>query len=611
MTLGSQESLQDETPDTENLIIHEENTGNTTNQKKKSKWNRLKGIRVIIVSCIVFAIAVTVALIVDIYIGDHHTGHAAIATDVQKCSDIGLELMKKGGSAVDAAVGALICVGVMNPESSGLGGGGFMLIAAPHHSGEVIDFREVAPQSATVDMFNKSANMAQQGGLSVAVPGELRGMELAHKKYGKLKWSELIEPSIKLARDGYTLSNHTAKVLGIPHVQRKIKKSKQMMDMLMPNGEYLKEGDIIRNPKLADTLAIIAKEGAKALYEGKIAESIVKAVKERNGILSLADLKKYTAILKPGLNSTYQGYQILTVPLPASGPVLISALNILERFNLTKKDQGKNTTYQYLIEAFKFAYAQRTHLGDPSDPHNADVLKFVDKMTSKKNAETIYRKIFANKTFPPSYYSPASDEVKDNGTVHVSVVGPDGEIVSVTSSVNGYFGSYVMTDTGIILNNDMDDFSSPGIDNQFGIPPSKANFIRPGKRPQSSTVPVIVRHKQDPCAFRLAVGGSGGSHIPSAVIQTLINILSFDDTLKDAVERPRVHHQLIPNEVEAEGDKFKSWNQEGVLEYLKQVGHVVNTLDKSRSDVNVAQNYHNILRAHSDSRRGGSGSAMY
>ncbi|KAK3753988.1 hypothetical protein QZH41_009263, partial [Actinostola sp. cb2023] len=609
------------------------NVPNMTHTPKSKDWSRQKGIRVITVSCLVFAIAITVALIVDVYVGDHHTGHAAIATDVQECSDIGLKLMKKGGSAVDAAVGALFCVGVMNPESSGIGGGGFMVVSTHKHGDKVIDFREVAPQAATSDMFNKSALLAKEGGLAIAVPGELKGLEFAHKKYGKLKWSEIIEPSIKLARDGFTISDHTAKVLSWKDVQDSLKNSKnskQLMEMLAPKGIFLKAGDKIKNPRLAETLTKIAHHGSKALYEGPIAQSIVDAVRKGNGNISLSDLKNYRVEVKDCLYSEYQvfygtgipclmvvakyihfsyfiGYQILTAPLPASGPDVISALNILERFNFTKTDQAKNVTYQYLIEAFKFAFAQRTHLGDPSDPANSGIANFTKKIMSKELAAEIQHKIFSNKTFPPSYYSPASEVIPNHGTSHVSVLSPDGEMVSVTSTINEYFGSYVMTDTGIILNNEMKDFS---VEPPYYKVTTTANSVQPGKRPLSSCSPLIIRHKQDACRY-MAIGASGGTHIPTAVIQTLINILSFGDTLQDAVERPRVHHQLIPNVAEAEGDIFKKWKQSSVIDFLRHVGHVVKTTGIGYADVNVAQNYRSNLRAHSDSRRGGSGSGTY
>ncbi|EDO48355.1 predicted protein, partial [Nematostella vectensis] len=494
--------------------------------QKPTKCNRKKGVRVIVVSCLVFAVAVTIALIIDIYVGDHHTGHAAVSSDVKECSDIGLDLMKRGGSAVDASIGALLCVGLMNPESCGIGGGGFMLIVPPRKKGEVIDFRETAPGKASEGMHKGNEELAATGGLAVAVPGELRGYEIAHKKYGKLKWAELFAPTIKLARDGFQVSAHT--------------------------GMYLQVGDMIRNKELADTLEIIAREGPDAFYTGDIAQSIVKTVRSNDGVITLDDLKNYKALEKDGLNSTYEGYQITTIPLPGSGPVLFSALNILEQFQFSKVDKGKNETYQYIVEALKFAYAQRTHLGDPADPANAHMQNVTNAMLSKKLAAKLRKKIFANQTFPPSYYGPFFDAAESHGTAHLSVVGPDGELVSVTSTINGYFGSYLMTDTGIILNNEMDDFSSPGITNQFGIKPAKANYIRPGKRPLSSMVPVVVRHKQDPCTYRLALGGSGGTRITTAVLQTLINILSFGNSLSEAVERPRVHHQFSPDVVEAE-----------------------------------------------------------
>ncbi|XP_032221522.2 glutathione hydrolase 1 proenzyme [Nematostella vectensis] len=611
---GGQEPQQEELADTESLLQHSEDQLDIIEMDQKpTKCNRKKGVRVIVVSCLVFAVAVTIALIIDIYVGDHHTGHAAVSSDVKECSDIGLDLMKRGGSAVDAAIGALLCVGLMNPESCGIGGGGFMLIVPPRKKGEVIDFRETAPGKASEGMHKGNEELAATGGLAVAVPGELRGYEIAHKKYGKLKWAELFAPTIKLARDGFQVSAHTVKVLKNPKVEMRLKNgSPRLFKMLTPNGTLPKVGDMIRNKELADTLEIIAREGPDAFYTGDIAQSIVKTVQGSNdGVITLDDLKNYKALEKDGLNSTYEGYQITTIPLPGSGPVLFSALNILEQFQFSKADKGKNETYQYIVEALKFAYAQRTHLGDPADPANAHMQNVTNAMLSKKLAAKLRKKIFANQTFPPSYYGPFFDAAESHGTAHLSVVGPDGELVSVTSTINGYFGSYLMTDTGIILNNEMDDFSSPGITNQFGIKPAKANYIRPGKRPLSSMVPVVVRHKQDPCTYRLALGGSGGTRITTAVLQTLINILSFGNSLSEAVERPRVHHQFSPDVVEAEGERFAKYDDTHVISYLRQIGHKVNTTGFPVADVNVAENYHGTMRSHSDSRRDGSGSSQY
>lgn len=603
------EEMNNLAEDTVSLIRHdgEQSEPISSDYNLHRKRNRGKEIRMIIVTCLVFGIAVTTALIVDIYTGDHHTGHAAVVSDVKECADVGLDLIKKGGSAVDAAIGTMLCVGVMNPESSGLGGGGFMLIVDSRKGeevAEVIDFREVAPQKATKNMFKGNISLSRWGGLSVAVPGEIKGFEMAHNRSGKLKWSEVFEPAIKLAKEGFKVTPHTGRVLkNLPkeHI------SPRLRQMIFDDkqGRFLKEGDIMKNPGLAETLQMIADNGANVLYSGPIANETVAEVTSANGILTHEDLANYKPHSRAAITSTYQGYQVITTPLPSGGPVLVSLLNILEGFNFTNKDLGKSQSYHYIIEAIKFAFAQRSLLED------GNLTKIVNQMLSKDHAKFLREKISPDKTFNASYYGPIFGQAEPHGTAHVSVIGPDGELVSVTSTINEYFGSGIMTKHGIILNNEMADFSIPEVTKVGWDGPPKANFIAPGRRPLSSCVPTVVLHKEKRCWFRMSLGASGGMYITPAVAEVLINYLAFNDSLEDSIERPRVFFNINTGKPEIEAEKFKDKGAASRLQKdLRKMGHDISS-KPALTDVNGLSYFKEKITAHADSRRGGEGSAQF
>ncbi|KAK9717980.1 hypothetical protein K7432_005839 [Basidiobolus ranarum] len=404
---------------------------------------------------------------------------------------------------------------------------------------EVIDFREEAPGRAHKDMFENDPLLAQVGGLAVGVPGELRGFELAHRKYGRLPWKKLFEPSIKLSREGFRVTSELAKRIEI--MKPYISKSESFKAVFAPNGEFVKEGDFMKRETFADTLEIVANEGADAFYEGPIAQSLVKEIQRTGGIVELEDFKSYRALIRPPLVGNYRGHKIFTAPPPASGAVLLSVLNILEGYPI---DQDGLTPLHahHIVEAFKFGYAQRTELGDPTF---VDIRARVAELISKDHAASIRHHISDSQTFPISYYKPKFDVEESPGTTHLSVVDEENQSVALTSTVNLYFGSQVLDlNTGVILNNEMDDFSIPGVSNAFDLPPSPNNFIQPKKRPLSSSVPTITEYNGK---LELAVGASGGSRITTAVLQILMNAIDFQMNLADAVEYPRLHHQLYPN----------------------------------------------------------------
>ncbi|KAF9375106.1 hypothetical protein CPC16_000900 [Podila verticillata] len=451
--------------------------------------------------------------------------HGAVAAEEIHCSEIGVQVLVDGGNAVDAAIASCLCIGTVNSFSAGIGGGGFMAIRLPNATVEIIDFRETAPAGSSEDMFKKDPILAQTGGLSVAVPGEIRGLELAHKRHGKLPWERLFAPAIKMAREGWAVG---------PELARRLQIAKQLVEtqpdwshVFAPEGEALREGQWIKREALADTLESIAKNGAKAFYEGPIAQSMVDHVQTHGGILTMEDMKNYKALIKEPSVGFYQGRKVYTSPAPTSGPTLISILNILERYNLGKFAQDANLDTHRLVEAMKFGFAQRTELGDPDF---TDLDAKIHNMMSKDTAAAIRANISDEKTFP--------------------LLDPK---------------------TGVILNDEMDDFSIPGRANAFGLQPSPYNYPEPGKRPLSSCVPTIVEKDGK---FEMSLGGSGGSRILTAVLLTMLRVYNYDLNIMEAIENPRVHHQLMPNVADVETGYSAS-----EMEFLTSRGHNVTMFD--------------------------------
>uniref|UniRef100_UPI00358ECECC glutathione hydrolase 1 proenzyme isoform X1 n=1 Tax=Myxine glutinosa TaxID=7769 RepID=UPI00358ECECC len=482
----------------------------------------------------------------------------------------------------------------------GIGGGIFLVIHnASTGKTEVIDAREVAPLSASKDMFKNNSQLANQGGLAIAVPGEIRGYALAHKRHGQLPWSRLFQEAIELAETGVKVGRALAGAL----IEKEtiIESTPSFCEVFCnKNGKILKENDIVKYPKLANTFRIIS-EDPDAFYTGTLASDIVDDISKAGGIITLKDLKNYETVLVENPDEITLGdYKIISPPAPGSGAVLALILNILKGYNITRKDfdnnERKALTYYRIVEAFKFAFAKRTELGDPKF---LNITELVKNMTSPDFAEHLRRKINDSSTQPLEYYEPSFVPMNDAGTSHMAVLTKDGSAVSATSTINSYFGAKVRSSSlGIIYNDEMDDFSSPYIINSYDVYPSSANFIKPGKRPLSSMVPTIIVDKRTD-RVKMVVGASGGTKITTATALVIIHALWFKHDVGISVEQARLHNQLMPNATKVEPGMDKV-----VIDGLLQRGGQVSQVD-ALATVQAIVCDGDWIHAASDSRKGG------
>ncbi len=494
--------------------------------------------------------------------------NGAVVSAHPLASKTGVEILKLGGNAVDAAIATQLALAVVYPNAGNLGGGGFMVARLNDGKEISIDYREMAPGKAHRDMYIDSTGEArtdksQDGHLASGVPGTVAGL-FASAKYAKLSFDKLIQPAIELAEKGFVIGKREANSLN--RLQDELKKYNTVMPVFVKTVPW-KEGDTLIQTDLANTLKRIKDKGAAGFYEGETAKLIVEEMKRGNGIISYDDLKNYTAKSREPHAFDYKGYKIIGMPMPSSGGLLVhQMMKMIENKNIGSMGFLSPQAVQLMIEVERRAYADRAeYMGD------ADFYKVpVNMLTNDEHLQERMKNYDPLKATPSSVIKPGSLQTAESEeTTHLSVIDKDGNAVAVTTTLNGSYGSRtVIGGAGFFINNEMDDFSiKPGVPNMYGAVGGEANAIKPGKRMLSSMTPTIVLKDNKPF---LVVGTPGGTTIPTSVFQTLVNIIEFNMSTEDAVYKPKFHHQWLPDQVDAEKNFPKS-----TLDILQKMGYTI------------------------------------
>ena len=471
----------------------------------------------------------------------------AVVSARKDASDIGVEIMKNGGNAFDAMVAVHLALAVTYPIAGNIGGGGFVVYHTSEGESGSLDFREKAPGKAFKDMYlDKNGdiieNMSTLGGAAVGVPGSISGIFEIHSKFGSLPIEDLFQPSIELAKNGFIVTKKQEEAL-----------KDKLQDFINVNGseslfsQNYKQGDTLKNINLSITLDKISKNGPKAFYEGEIAEMIIEEIEESGGIMTVEDLKNYNSVWRDPIKFKYKGLDIISMPLPSSGGILLGQLlKAIEGYDIGQFGHNSVESIQLMVEAERRAYADRSfYMGDP-DFNKLPVYELMDdEYVNSRMASFSWDK--ATLSSEVSHGEVKTIEESDQ-TTHYSIIDADGNSVSVTTTLNTNYGSKVFVEEGgFFLNNEMDDFSSkPGYPNSFGLIGSKANSIEANKRMLSSMTPTIVLKNKKPS---LIVGTPGGSTIITSVFQTILNVYEYGMSMQEAVNAPRVHHQWVPDVV--------------------------------------------------------------
>ncbi|KAF8423563.1 gamma-glutamyltranspeptidase [Tirmania nivea] len=507
--------------------------------------------------------------------------NGAVSSDVEICSNIGVGLMKKGGNAVDAIIGTAACIGTVNMFASGIGGGGFAVVRLAGGESKSFNFREMAPKAAHRDMYNDNPSLAQRGGLAFAIPGEINGFWRLHQKYGSLPWKELWKPAIKLNKNGFRVTETLATRIAAEKAYFEEHRDEWEFLFSKKSGSLLVEGEVMKRPALAKTLkAIAGKGGLETFYKGWIAESLVRAAREVGGVVTKEDFGEFFTVVEEAVGVRAFGREFVTCGTPCSGPVLIEALNIAEGLNVT--DPSDPVTIHRMIETMKWISAGRTELGDPTDTEVFNAPRVCQLMTHDF-AESVRQNISDSTTYPWQHYNPSYEPTEPKGTSHINVLDQFGNAVSLTTTVNLYWGALVHdTNTGIVLNSEMDDFSIPGRSNWYNLAPSIYNYIKSYKRPLSSSAPTIAAESDGKPG--LIIGASGGSRIVTSVFECIVKNYLWGYDLLDVVKSPRIHHQLLP-----EVAKVERGLSEKVIEGLRQRGHTVEVVERIGSVVGTVR----------------------
>jgi gamma-glutamyltranspeptidase/glutathione hydrolase len=513
---------------------------------------------------------------------------AMIASASELASQAGLAILRKGGNAVDAAVAVAFALAVVHPEAGNLGGGGYMTVRMANGAVRAIDYKETAPAAAHPGMF-QSRLESTVGYKASAVPGTVAGMALAHSRFGKLPWKTILEPARRLAKDGFPASQRMELILALQTpVMKQFPDTAKVL--LHGSDRPLKQGELVKQPELAATIGRLQKHGWREFYAGETARLIDRDMAAHDGTIRYDDLRAYKAIEREPVQGTFRGNQILSMPPSSSGgATLIEMLNIFETFPAQLGREGSVEQRHHMIEAMRRAYRDRAqYAGDPgffTIP--------IDILTSKARAQELARTIAPDRATPSGAAVADVSGTEADDTTHFSIIDKAGNIVSNTYTLNGFYGSQVMPHgTGVLFNDIMSGFS-----NQAG----GRNEIQPGKRPISSMTPTIVLHADGSPWF--ALGSPGSATIPNTVFQVIVNIVDSKMSLRDAVEFPRIHHQNLPDRVDAEP---------GALIYdiaarLGSFGHNVNPRLRSQGDVHavMVEEGSGWRLGWSDGRRGG------
>ncbi|CEF62587.1 Gamma-glutamyltranspeptidase family-containing protein [Strongyloides ratti] len=540
---------------------------------------------------------------------------AAVAADNEICSGIGRDILLKGGNAVDSAIAALFCIGIMDTHSAGIGGGHFFTIYnAKEKKCHVIDSRETAPLTANETMYDNRWDQSKNGWLAVAVPGEIHGMYTAYKNFGsgKILWKNLVDPTIELLKDGFPTSHALARAL--QDNEDWIKMEPTMRDFINPDtGKIFKVGEQIKTRKnLLKTFEMIANatNPIEVFYNSSFTDKLVEEFNENGGIITKEDFVNYKSIIRSDSSVIYtslKNNRYICGPPPPSGSAVAQAiLNIMDGYTFDSISTYNDYTnlFHHFIESSKFAYAARSSLGDMDYLKNASFI--AKNITSKEWAKDVRRRI-THTTHEDKYYGGNFEIVpEDHGTTHISIIDVDGNAVSVTSTINLILGAKVSSpSSGILWNSEMDDFSLPNYPNYFKIPPSPSNYIKGGKRPMSSMSPIIIFNngsssKNSQSTEILAVGGAGGSTIISGVANVALHTMWIKNTtVKMAIDFPRIHNQLRPNVTMIENRMPKEF-----IEKLEERGHKFEKTENITVITAVKREVDGSITANSDFRKG-------
>ena len=497
-------------------------------------------------------------------------GMVVTANDI--ATEVGVQILKKGGNAVDASVAVGFALAVTYPTAGNIGGGGFMVIHLADGKNTTIDFRETAPLAAHEKMYLDSLGnfipaLSQEGWTSSGVPGTVAGLIYALEKYGTMKLKDVIQPAIDLAENGFVLSyknNETNK-----STLEKLSKIESTKNIFTNDGKKFEEGDLFVQKDLANTLRLIRDGGRDVFYKGEIAKKLVEESRKHGGLFTLKDLKDYRAVEREPIEGTYRGYKIISMPPPSSGGIcLIEALNTLENFSFHKNEWGSSKYIHTLVEVMKRIYADRAeHMGD-ADFYHVPVEELISKNYGKQIKNEITEEAIPSEKIKAVKISHHREHEE---TTHYSIVDQFGNAVATTYTINDSYGNKIVVDgLGFLLNNEMDDFSSkPGVPNQYGLVGSAANSIQPRKRMLSSMTPTIILKDDKPF---MVIGTPGGSTIITAVLQTILNVLDFNMNIYDAIAALKIHHQWLPDEIDFEKFALSDDVQKNLIARRHKIG---------------------------------------